>query len=102
MLNFAENARVVIDPYLGIGVAKGHDVANHHHNLFISPREDDIMSQSAQKVQPPYDEHAMHDDEVLLKEDTEENGVISIHHAYVSSDKFLFCWWDQEVDSSNI
>ena len=56
-----------LEPALGIGVAKYHDVIVHHQQLLDWTREDDVMSQSIQKVQPPCVEHVVCEDEVLLR-----------------------------------
>ena len=68
MCNFSENTRSILEIEFGIGVAKGHDVVGHHHNLFNFPQADKIISQYVHKVQPPCAEHVVREDTVLLRE----------------------------------
>ena len=61
MCNFQENANELLEPALGIGVDRGHDVVGHQYNLFNLPQKDDVVSQYAQNVQPPCAENVVHD-----------------------------------------
>ena len=49
----------VIEPELGICVAKGRDVVGRHKKLLNCPSVDYVVSQSFQKVQPPCPEHVV-------------------------------------------
>ena len=71
MCNFAENVRGHLETTLCIGVAYGHDVVGHHHNPCNFYWEYDIVSYSIQKVQPPWAEHVVDEDEILLREGPE-------------------------------
>ena len=67
MCKFAEISRGILEPYFGIGVAKGRDIVGHHQHLFNFSSVDAIMYQSIQKVQPPCSYNVVHEDEVLLR-----------------------------------
>ena len=61
-----ENGKRLIETEFGIGISKGCNIFGSFHHLFNFPWVDDKMSQSVQKVQPPYTEHVVHDDEFFL------------------------------------
>ena len=75
-----------LEPAFGVGVDKGHDFVGHHQNLSNCPWPDDIISQSSKQAQPLRADNVVHEDEVLLWEDTEVLGVIPLPHA------FHVCW----------
>ena len=68
MWNIAENVRGILEPALGIGVAKIHDVVGYQQKIFNFPQTDGVVSQSVQKVKPPYTDNVMHKDVVILRE----------------------------------
>ena len=71
MCNFAEKFRGVLDPEIGIVLAKVHDVVGNHQHLFNFPQVDDVMSHSVQKMKPPCTDNVVHEDAVLFREGPE-------------------------------
>ena len=67
MCEFVENVRRLLEPAFGIGVSKIHDIVVNRQHLFNCPQVDDIMSHYVHKVQTPYSDHVVHEDEVLLR-----------------------------------
>ena len=58
----------ILEPDFDSGVAKGHEFGGNHQNLLNTPRSDEIMYQSFQKVYPTRAEHSVRKDGFLLGE----------------------------------
>ena len=78
-----------------VGIVQGHDVGGHHQNLLNYTWPYDIMSQHCQKAYTTCADHVVHEDEILLGEDPEVLGVISIPCALASDHHFHVCHQDE-------
>ena len=73
---------------IGIGVTKGHYVVSYHQNIRNCSQADDVMTQSFHDMQPAFDEHMVCEDDILLGEGPDAQGVMSLRRASLSAHHF--------------
>ena len=93
MCEFVDGFRGIIEPMFAIGLSKCSDIFGHHQHLFNFPWEDDIISKSVQKLQPPRDDQVLREDEVFWGELPELLRVIYLPCLSTSTHKFIACCW---------
>ena len=82
MVEGGDNVVVIIDPTYGSGISQSHEVGGNYQHLFNLPRPD------YQQVYLPHAEHVVSEYDVLIGEDLEVLGVISLPHVVTSANQF--------------